>query len=199
LNSDDSSEAAKRGTRQTLVQVLEQLLRLAHPIIPFITEEIWQRVAPLAGVSGETISLQPYPVVDALRIDAQAVEEMDWVMQFILGIRKIKGEMNIAPGKKAPVLLANTTEADRRRAEDNRAYLDFLARTESIEILAADDEAPESATALVGEMQVLIPMAGLIDVEAERLRLQKEIGRLSGDQERTEKKLSNPNFVDKAP
>jgi len=199
LNSDDSSEAAKRGTRQTLVQVLEQLLRLAHPIIPFITEEIWQRVAPLAGASGETISLQPYPGVDASRIDESAVEEMDWVMQFILGIRKIKGEMNIAPGKMVPVLLANTTASDRQRTEDNRAYLDFLARTESIETLSAEDEAPESATALVGEMQVLIPMAGLIDVEAERLRLQKEIGRLSGDQERTEKKLSNPNFVDKAP
>jgi valyl-tRNA synthetase len=199
LNSDDASEAAKRGTRQTLVQVLEQLLRLAHPIIPFITEEIWQRVAPLAGVSGETVSLQPYPVADALRIDAQAVEEMEWVMQFILGIRKIKGEMNIAPGKMVPVLLANTTANDRQRVADNRAYLDFLARTESIEILTSDDEAPESATALVGEMQVLIPMAGLIDVEAERQRLQKEIGRLSSDQERTEKKLSNPNFVDKAP
>ncbi|MBG7602455.1 MAG: valine--tRNA ligase [Gammaproteobacteria bacterium] len=199
LNSGDSSEAAKRGTRRTLVQVLEQLLRLAHPIIPFITEEIWQRVAPLAGASGETISLQPYPVADASRIDAQAVKEMEWVMQFILGIRKIKGEMNIAPGKMVPVLLANTTASDRQRTTDNRAYLDFLARTESIEILSADDEAPESATALVGEMQVLIPMAGLIDVEAERQRLQKEIDRLHGDQERTQKKLSNPNFVDKAP
>jgi valyl-tRNA synthetase len=199
LNSDDASEAAKRGTRQTLVQVLEQLLRLAHPIIPFISEEIWQRVAPLAGVSGESISLQPYPVVDALRIDAQAVEEMEWVMQFILGIRKIKGEMNISPGKMVPVLLANTTADDRQRVADNRAYLDFLARTESIGILSTGDEAPESATALVGEMQVLIPMAGLIDVEAERQRLKKEIGRLSGDRERTEKKLSNPNFVDKAP
>jgi valyl-tRNA synthetase len=199
LNSDDASEAAKRGTRQTLVQVLEQLLRLAHPIIPFISEEIWQRVAPLAGVSGESISLQPYPVVDALRIDAQAVEEMEWVMQFILGIRKIKGEMNISPGKMVPVLLANTTADDRQRVADNRAYLDFLARTESIGILSTGDEAPESATALVGEMQVLIPMAGLIDVEAERQRLKKEISRLSGDRERTEKKLLNPNFVDKAP
>ncbi|MEA3302659.1 MAG: valine--tRNA ligase, partial [Pseudomonadota bacterium] len=199
LNSDNASEAAKRGTRQTLVQVLEQLLRLAHPLIPFISEEIWQRIAPLAGVSGETISLQPYPAADASRIDAQAVEEMEWVMQFILGIRKIKGEMNIAPGKRVPVLLVNTTEADHQRAVDNRAYLDFLAKTESIEILTEGEDAPESATALVGEMRVLIPMAGLIDVEAERQRLQKEIGRLGADRERTEKKLSNPNFVDKAP
>jgi valyl-tRNA synthetase len=199
LNSDDSSEAAKRGTRRTLVSVLEHLLRLAHPIIPFISEEIWQRLAPLADISGETVSLQPYPVVDASRVDTQAVEEMEWVMQFILGIRKIKGEMNIAPGKRVPVLLANATEADRQRAVDNRAYLDFLAKTESIEILTEGEDAPESATTLVGEMQVLIPMAGLIDVEAERQRLQKEIGRLRADQERTEKKLSNPNFVDKAP
>ncbi len=199
LNSDGSSDAAKRGTRQTLVQVLEQLLRLAHPITPFITEEIWQRAAPLAGVSGETISLKPYPVIDASRIDEQAVAEMEWVMQFILGIRKIKGEMNIAPGKMVPVLLANTSAKDRKHVVDHRAYLDFLARTESIEILSTDDEAPESATALVGEMQVLIPMAGLIDVEAERQRLQKEIDKLTADQERTQKKLSNPNFVDKAP
>ncbi|MEN8214212.1 MAG: valine--tRNA ligase [Pseudomonadota bacterium] len=199
LNSDDANETAKRGTRQTLVQVLESLLRLAHPIIPFITEEIWQQVAPLAGISGETISLQSYPEADDTGIDDEAIEEMEWVMHFILGIRKIKGEMNIAPGKRVPVLLANTTEAERQRAEDNRPYLDFLAKTESIEFLPQDEEAPESATALVGEMQVLIPLAGLIDVEAERQRLQKEIGRIGAELERTEKKLANPNFVDKAP
>ncbi|MCU7933819.1 MAG: valine--tRNA ligase [Candidatus Thiodiazotropha sp. (ex Dulcina madagascariensis)] len=199
LNDDNASQAAKRGTRRTLVRVLENLLRLAHPIMPFITEEIWQRVAPIAGVSGETIMNQPFPTQRESLINEAAETEMAWVMRFILGIRKIKGEMNIAPGKPVPVLLANASDNDEALAERHRHFLDFLARTESIEVLAADDQEPESATALVGEMKVLIPLAGLIDKEAEIKRLEKEIGRLQNDADRTEKKLSNPKFVDKAP
>ena len=196
---DRMSEAAKRGTRRTLVRVLETLLRLAHPIMPFITEEIWQRVAPLAGVSGETIMNQPFPLADESKIDAQAVQEMEWVKQFILGIRKIKGEMNIAPGKPVPVLLSHASDSDKAWAEQHRAYLDFLARTESIEVLPEGDEGPESATALVGEMKLLIPLSGLIDRDAELARLEKELGKLKAEADRVENKLSNPNFVDKAP
>jgi valyl-tRNA synthetase len=199
LNADHASDAAKRGTRRTLVQVLEALLRLAHPIMPFITEEIWQRAAPLAGARGETIMTQSYPAADAAMEDAGAVGEMEWVKQFILGIRKIKGEMNIAPGRAVPVLLANAGAQDAAWAKAARPYLDFLARTESVEILAPGDEGPESATALVGQMKVLIPLAGLIDKEAELLRLDKEIGRIRSDLERTAGKLENPNFVGKAP
>ncbi len=203
LNSDSASEASKRGTRQTLVQVLETLLRLTHPIMPFITEEIWQRVAPLAGTavpdSDATIMTQPWPAVDPARVDPGAIAEMEWVKQFILGIRSIKGEMNIAPGKPVPVLLADSDESDRRYAEQHRAYLDFLARVESIEILPEGDAGPESATALVGKMKILIPLAGLIDKDAELARLEKEMGRLQQDIARTGKKLENPNFVDKAP
>jgi valyl-tRNA synthetase len=204
LNDDNASAEAKRGTRRTLVRVLENLLRLTHPIMPFITEEIWQRVAPIAGVidaqnEGATIMNRPFPTQRKSLIDEEAEREMAWVMQFILGIRKIKGEMNIAPGKPVPVLLANASDTDRRLAKRHRHFLDFLARTESIEILAADDHGPESSTALVGDMKVLIPLAGLIDKEAEIKRLGKETGRLQGDMERIEKKLANPNFVDKAP
>ncbi len=199
LNDDNATEAAKRGTRRTLVRVLETLLRLAHPIMPFITEEIWQSVKPLAGVSGTTIMTQPFPRADESKIDPDAEAEMEWVMQFILGIRQIKGEMNIAPGKPVPVLLSHASDSDQAWAERHRAYLDFLARTESIEVLPEGDEGPESATALVGEMKVLIPMAGLIDKEAELARLEKEMGRLSAEIERIENKLSNPNFVDRAP
>jgi len=199
LNSDTATEAAKRGTRQTLVRVLEAQLRLAHPIMPYITEEIWQKVARLAGVAGETIMRQPFPEPDPSLIDKEAVEEMNWVMQFILGIRRIKGEMNIAPGKPVPVLLADTKDADRRYAELHRAYLDFLAKVESIEILPEGDSGPESATALVGDMKVLIPLAGLIDKDAELARLEKEMGKLEGEIKRVEGKLSNPKFVDKAP
>jgi valyl-tRNA synthetase len=199
LTDDNASAAAQRGTRRTLVRVLENLLRLAHPIMPFITEEIWQRVAPIAGVSGETIMNQPFPSSRQSLINEAAETEMAWVMQFILGIRKIKGEMNISPAKPVPVFLANASANDRTLAEKHRHFLDFLARTESIEVLAADEHGPESATALVGEMKVLIPLAGLIDKDAEIKRLEKEIGRYQSDVERLMKKLGNPSFVDKAP
>jgi valyl-tRNA synthetase len=199
LNAADSTEAQRRGTRQTLVQVLETLLRLAHPVMPFITEEIWQRVRPLAGVEGETIMHQPWPQVDAAWQDSDAEAEMDWVMQFVLGVRRIKGEMNIAPGKPVPILLANASEQDRQRLARHRLYLDALARPESIEVLEQGSKEPESAIALVGEMKILIPLAGLIDKEAEIARLEKEIGKLEADIARVRKKLENPNFVDKAP
>ena len=205
LNNDQASDAAKRGTRRTLVRVLESLLRLTHPIMPFITEEIWQRVAPLTGKIAaadevrESIMQQPYPSYRGALVDAHAEAEMQWVMQFILGIRKIKGEMNIAPGKPVPVLLADSDASDRHNAEQHRHFLDFLARTESITVLDAGDAGPESATALVGKMKILIPLAGLIDKDAELARLEKEMARYQKEIESTEKKLQNPNFVDKAP
>ena len=199
LTGANASEADKRGTRRTLVQTLETLLRLAHPIMPFITEEIWQKVAPLAGAEGDTIMLAAYPGSDATLDDPAAVAEMEWVMQFILGVRRIKGEMNIPPSKPLPVLLANASAQDRAWLAASRPYLDFLARTESVTVLESGQEPPESAMALVGEMQVLIPMAGLIDKDAELKRLDKEIARLEGDVTRTQAKLANPSFVDKAP
>jgi len=199
LISADSPEDVKRGTRRTLVQVLETLLRLAHPIMPFITEEIWQRVAPLTGRHGATIMLQPYPASEPERIDTQAVAEIGWVMNFILGVRRIRGEMDIAPGKPLPVLLQNGTPEDQARGEAQRLYLTTLGRLESVTWLAPGDPAPEAATALVGEMKLLIPLAGLIDKEAELARLDKERAKLRQDLERGEAKLANANFVERAP
>ncbi len=199
LTGETVSEAAKRGTRRTLVTTLETLLRLTHPFMPFVTEEIWQKVAPLAGVTGETIMLAPYPSPSGTPVDADAVAEIEWVQQFILGVRRIKGEMNIPPGKPLPVLIANASEQDLDWLEKGQPYLDFLARTESITVLDDATQAPESAIALVGEMKVLIPMAGLIDKEAELKRLTKEVERLQTEVARTEGKLANPAFVDKAP
>ncbi|MCF6283184.1 MAG: valine--tRNA ligase [Candidatus Polarisedimenticolaceae bacterium] len=199
LNDDNATLEAKRGTRRTLVRVLETQLRLMHPIMPFISEEIWQRVAPLAGKSGDTIMTQAYPQMDASKIDAAAVKEMEWVMLFILGMRRIKGEMNIPPGKRLPVLLQNSSEQDRNWLHANRNYLDFMARLESVTILEAGDKSPESSTALVGEMELLIPMAGLIDKEAELARLQKELERLRKELAASENKLQNSSFVDRAP
>jgi valyl-tRNA synthetase len=199
LNDDQASEAAKRGTRRTLVEVLEALLRLAHPIMPFITEEIWQRVAPLAGIAGDTIMLQPFPLCDNNRVDNQAETEINWLKQFILGIRQIRGEMNISPGKPLPVMLENVSANDQAILDKTRHYLTFLARVESVTLLQADEQAPESAMALVESMKLHIPMAGLIDKQAELERLNKEIGKLEDEIKRTDGKLSNPNFVDKAP
>jgi valyl-tRNA synthetase len=197
LQSDN--EALQRGTRKTLLYVLETILRLAHPIIPFITEEIWQRVAPLAGVEGDTIMLQPYPIADESKIDKEAVENTDWLMAVILGVRRIRGEMNIAPSKPLPVLLQHGSEQDAERLETNRVYLNRLARLETMTWLNADDVAPESAMAIVGEMQILIPIAGLIDKTAELARLDKEILKIQTELERIDVKLSNPSFVEKAP
>ena len=197
LQSDD--EAVQRGTRRTLLTVLETLLRLAHPIMPFITEEIWQRVAPLTGISAPTIMLQPYPEADTTKIDAVAIAETDWLMSFILGIRRIRGEMNIAPGKPLPVYLQNGNKADQKNLDIHLNYLLKLGRIETITWLQSDDSAPESATSLVGNMKILIPMAGLIDKQAEMARLQKEILKINKDLPRIQGKLNNPKFIDKAP
>ncbi len=197
LQSDDA--ALQRGTRKTLLTVLESILRLAHPIMPFITEEIWQRVAPLAGINAESIMLQPYPVADEARVNNNAVAEINWVMSFILGVRRIRGEMNIAPGKPLPVLLQNGSVTDQDYLTNSSAYLKRLGRLESITWLNNDEITPESAIALVGELKILIPMAGLIDKEAELARLDKEIQKIKNDLPRIEGKLSNPTFIDKAP
>ncbi|WFP48882.1 valine--tRNA ligase [Methylomonas sp. EFPC3] len=197
LQSDDA--LLQRGTRQTLLRVLETVLRLAHPIMPFITEEIWQRVGPLAGVTAATIMLQPYPESDESAIDLVAETQVQWAMDFILGIRRIRGEMNIAPGKPLNVLLQNGSATDQANLKELESYLLKLGRLETIVWLNAGDNAPESAIALVGEMKILIPMAGLIDKDAELARLDKEIQRIEKELPRIEGKLGNAAFVDKAP
>ena len=197
---DENAPAERqRGTRRTLVRVLEAALRLAHPFMPFITEEIWQRIAPMAGKSGPTIMLQPWPEADDSRIDAAAEGDIEWLKALILGVRNIRGEMNVSPGKELELLLRKAGSEDQRRLTDNDTFLKKLAKLSSIRILAEGEEAPLSATALVGELEVLVPMAGLIDKTAELARLDKEIARLQGEVQRIGGKLSNPGFVDKAP
>ncbi|MCX4187771.1 valine--tRNA ligase [Methylophaga sp. OBS4] len=197
LTSDSASEAAKRGTRRTLVRVLEATLRLAHPFMPFITEEIWQTIAPLAGKTGDTIMRQAYPVVDENKIDKTAVNEMEWVMQFITGVRSIRSQMNIAPKTQLPVLLKDAMDADEIRLENNRDFISRLANLESISTL--NGAAPAAATALVGKMEILIPLEGLIDKDAEIARLDKEIAKLEKAIKQSSGKLSNENYVAKAP
>ncbi len=199
LQSDDAPDALKRGTRQTLIGALETLLRLLHPLMPFITEEIWQQVAPRAGIDGETIMLQRYPQASAGGSDDTAVGDIEWVRQFILGIRQIRGEMDISPGKALPVLLQHASADDRRRAAEHEMLLRRVGRVESVEILADDLQPPPAATALLDDLRLLVPMKGLIDVEAERARLDKQVSKVEADLARSEGKLGNEKFVNNAP
>ena len=190
-------------TRLTLLSVLEASLRLTHPLMPFITEEIWQRVSPLLDMRGEdeekSLMMQSYPQVDSALIDEKAEADIDWVKGIIVGIRNIRGEMDIAPGKAIPVLLRNGNNEDQRRLDENRLFLTKLAKLEDITFLAPGDEAPMSATQLHGDVEILVPLAGLIDKAAEATRLEKEIGKLEKNLLGITAKLSNAKFVDNAP
>jgi valyl-tRNA synthetase len=199
LWDDDAAPALKKGTRRTLVRVLEATLRLAHPLMPFITEEIWQQIKVLAGAEGDTIMLQPYPEADRSRIDETAIADIEWLKRVIIGIRNIRGEMNITPAKHLPIYFNNGSADDLRKLNDNRQFLAKLANLESITWLEPGVEAPMSATALVGSMEILVPMAGLIDKDAELARLNKEIDKLQRELEKVQNKLGNENFVGKAP
>ena len=199
LWDDNADQALKNGTRRTLIRVLETTLRLAHPLMPFITEEIWQKVKVLAGAEGETIMQAAYPVADESKLDALAIKDLEWVKQVILGVRNIRGEMNIKPGKQIPLYLKNASGEDIRCIEENRQFLTKLAALESITLLKDADEAPLSATAFVGDLEILVPMAGLIDKDAELARLGKELTKVEQDLGRLEGKLGNAKFVDNAP
>ncbi|MCC5793345.1 MAG: class I tRNA ligase family protein, partial [Chromatiales bacterium] len=199
LQENGAEPSVQAATRRTLITVLEALLRALHPVMPFITEEIWQKAASLAGACGDSIMLQHWPDPSFFPLDDQAEEEIAWLQGFILGIRQIRGEMNISPGKRLPVLLQDAAEADRARLSSHEQSLRELARLESIELLPADAQPPASATALLGGMKLLVPLAGLIDVAAERERLEKNRQKLAADLERVRKKLGNESFVSNAP
>lgn len=199
LWDEQASEAAKRGTRRTLVRVLETILRLSHPIMPFITEEIWQTIKGLAGVEGETLMLKEFPVASEEKIDEQAEADIEWLKGVITAVRNIRGEMKIAPSQDLELLLSNCSSEDTRRLAENQTFLMKLAKLSSITTLNEGDDKPLAATQLVGAMELLVPMADLIDKEAEMARLQKEIDRLQGEIDRVDKKLSNEKFVANAP
>ena len=201
LWDENASAEAKRGTRRTLVRALETILRLIHPMMPFISEEIWQRIAPYAGksVEGESIMSQPWPQAEADRIDEQAILDIEWLKGVIIAVRNIRNELNLSPGKPLDVFLKNGAAGDDERLEANRRFLSKLARLESITFLAAGDEAPMSAIQRVGELEVLVPMAGLIDKEAELKRIDKEHEKQQKVITGLENKLGNEKFVGRAP
>ncbi|WP_439328346.1 valine--tRNA ligase [Lonepinella sp. BR2357] len=195
----NGTAAQIRGASQTLVNVLEQLLRLAHPIMPFITEEIWQKVKGFAGVTGETIMLQPFPKVNESQLDAQAEKEIEFLKEIIVAVRNIRAESNIAPSKGLDLLLRNVDAENCKTLQKNDRTLKALAKLDDVKVLADGEKAPLSVAKLVGKTELLVPMAGFINKEAELARLAKEIEKLNGEVARIEAKLSNQAFVAKAP
>jgi valyl-tRNA synthetase len=193
------NEEQQRGTRHTLVTVLESLLRLMHPIMPFITETIWQDVSSVANCHSATIMNQAYPEYESDKVDLAAMEDLEWVKGFVLSIRTIRGEMDIAPSKPLSVLLRNTSNEDIRRLEENTMFLHSIAKLETVTVLTEGEQAPACATSLLGSLEIMIPMAGLIDKDAELARIAKALDKLEKDFSRTQGKLANEKFVSNAP
>jgi valyl-tRNA synthetase len=189
----------KQGCEATLLKVLSETLVLLHPIIPFITEEIFEQSQKLNSKSNEKLISQPFPEEEEALFNNEAESEIEWLKEFILGIRKIRGEMNISPGKPLQCFIKNFNSKDKDYIENNKLIIFALVKLESIELLKANEEEPESAIALVGEMKVLIPFAGLIDKDAEKDRLSKEIDKLLKLKDQFSGKLNNKQFVSGAP
>ena len=197
LNGGDKTAAD--SMRHTLLFVLEALLRALHPIIPFITEEIWHEVAPKLGIAATSISQQAYPISGAFAADVDAAAQIEWLRAVLTDVRRIRSEMNIAPGKTIPLLYSGGDARDRERAAKFGAQIEFLARTESQRWLDVGENEPAAATAIVGDLKILIPLAGLIDVDAEKARLARETRRIEGEITKCNGKLANANFVANAP
>ncbi|MGO2456532.1 valine--tRNA ligase [Vibrio casei] len=200
------NEAQQRATRRTLITVLEKTLRLAHPVIPYITESIWQSVKPLVdGVEGETIMTQSLPQFNAENFDEKALADIEWVKAFITSIRNLRAEYDIAPSQGLDVMFKAADETDAERLKANLNVLQSLAKLDSVQVLSQGQttvdgkEIPACATSLVQKSTLMIPMAGLIDKDAELARLDKEYARIQGEIKRIEGKLSNQGFVAKAP
>ncbi|MEO9080364.1 MAG: valine--tRNA ligase, partial [Rhodanobacter sp.] len=197
LNGDDAAAAA--STRHTLLIVLESVLRALHPVIPFITEEIWQSVGPKLGLTEASLIHRLWPNAAEITADNAATNEIEWFKNVLSGIRKIRSEMNISPAKVIPLLFADGDPGDRARVTKFAAQISFLARTETPQWIEAGADEAAAAAAVVGTLRVMIPLAGLIDLGAEKARLTKEISRIEVEIKKCEGKLSNANFVANAP
>ncbi|GAA5070696.1 valine--tRNA ligase [Lysobacter panacisoli] len=199
LNGDDADAA--RSTRHTLLYVLERLLSLLHPLIPFVTEELWLQIALKLGIAETTIMLRPYPqAADFAGQDyATAEADVEWLKEMVTVLRRIRSELNVAPSKTVPLLVADCSAADRERVARFDSQLRFLTRLDGIDVLASDADAPAAATGLVGELKLLVPLEGLVDLDAERVRLDKEIKRVDGEIAKCHNKLASETFVANAP
>ena len=199
LWDDTSSNELRQGTLRTLLEVLETILRLMHPLMPFITEEIWQNVAPRLGIYGDSIMLAQWPEADHELINGDAEAEMEWLKSIIVAVRTIRSESNIPPGDELGLILGNTVADDSARVTRHTQALAKLAKVASITIAKSGEEQPPTLSALAGTIEVMVPMAGVIDVDKELARLDKELDRLTAERGRLAGKLSNDNFVARAP
>ena len=199
LAEGGANSETQNATRRTLVSVLETILRLAHPLMPYITEELWQQIAPLIGRGGDTISKAPYPVHDAGKVDTSAEADVDWMKSVIVAVRTIRGEMNLSPARAIPMMLAGGTDDDRDRLARLETLIIPLAKLSEVRFLDIRESIPASSTQLIGQLEVHVPMAGLIDVDSEVRRLEKLVRKLEGDIQELRGKLSSPGFIDKAP
>jgi len=198
LTDDTAPESRKRGTLFTLVNILEQLLRLMHPFMPFITEEIWYRTSPRLKKTGKTIMQQPFPApTSETASNSSVLTEMSWVKLFILGVRRIRSERDIAPGKPLAVQVLGGTKDEQSFLENNTNYIKTLGKISSI--VSVNDSPDDAIIALAGDMTILVPLADIIDPKVESARLEKELARLNNDKTRIEAKLTNSNFTDRAP
>jgi valyl-tRNA synthetase len=199
LWDDSAPSELRQGTLKTLLEVLETILRLMHPLTPFITEEIWQNVTPRLGLQGDTIMLAqwPAPNSDAVNVDAEA--EMEWLKTIIVAIRTIRNEANIPPGDSLDIVLGNTVDTDLERIQRHKPSLEKLAKVSTIRAIQSDEDQMPVLSALAGTIEVMVPMAGVVDFAKELERLEKELTRLGGEQTRLTGKLSNEKFTARAP
>jgi valyl-tRNA synthetase len=199
LWDENAAGADQLSTRRTLIVVLEQSLRMLHPFMPFLTEEIWQTVSPLVDRHEDSIMLAPWPDREPALVDEESENEIEWLKQIIVGIRTIRSESNIPPATELPVFIGNAANLDRERFKRNEAYLGRLAKVSAITILTGDEQPPVSLMALCGDLEIRVPMAGVIDIEAELARLDKEITRQEQDIAKLDSKLGNAAFTERAP
>ncbi|ENU68272.1 valine--tRNA ligase [Acinetobacter baumannii] len=199
LNDAEVSEERKAEVRRVLLAVMEASLRLAHPLMPYLTEEIWQTLAPMLGQGGPTIMTAQYPIPEQAKINEQAEADMQWLQGLIGAVRNIRGEMGLGNARLLPVLLQNISNAEREQITRIEALFKALAKVESIEFLGKDQEPPLSSSSVVGHASVFVPMKGLIDPKAELARLQKDLDKIQKQHDQIANKLANEGFVSKAP
>ena len=199
LWDDSAPSELRQGTLKTLLEVLETILRLMHPLTPFITEEIWQNVTPRLGLQGDTIMLAQWPAPDSDAVNVDAEAEMEWLKTIIVAIRTIRNEANIPPGDSLDIVLGNTVDTDLERIQRHKPSLEKLAKVSSIRAIQSDEDQMPVLSALAGTIEVMVPMAGVVDFAKELERLEKELTRLGGEQTRLTGKLSNEKFTARAP
>lgn len=193
FNGDD--EAAKAETRATAAWAIDEILKVLHPFMPFLTEELWERLGDEGASADGLIMLTAWPVECVS--DAAAADEINWLVKLISEIRSVRAEMNVPAGAKVAIVINGANDKTKSRLKTHESAILRLARAESVQL--ADAAPSGSAQIIVGETTVCLPLAGVIDLGAEKARLEKEVGKLDGEISKIEKKLSNPKFVEKAP